>query len=351
MSDSIRVVVVDDSPFVCRLLAKYLQAAPGLAVAGTALDGRRAVELTRSLRPDVVSLDLEMPGMDGLAVLDEIMSDCPTPVVLLSGVSRQAARATLLALGRGAVDFVLKYSAGSDTDPEALRQEIIAKVRLAARIKVIRSLPSRTDHSELPTAPRPSAEPWLLGGVVVIGASTGGPLALRELLGQLPADFPAAIVVVQHMPATFTRVLAVHLGRQLALPVKEAEHGDRLLPGRVLVAPGEVHLLIGPDGKVQLTAGPRIGGHCPSIDVTMQAAAQVYGPRARGVLLTGMGCDGALGLAAIRARGGRTFAQDPASCVVNGMPQAAVDRGVVDTVAPPAEIARRLRGRLTAVQE
>jgi two-component system chemotaxis response regulator CheB len=182
----------------------------------------------------------------------------------------------------------------------------------------------------------------LPGGVVVIGASTDGPLALRELLENLAADFSAALIVVQHMPATFTAVLAAQLDRQLALAVKEAEDGDRLQPGLVLVAPGDYHLLARSDGTVEIASGPTIAGHCPSIDVTMQSVAQVFGPRAKGVILTGMGRDGALGLIAIKARGGQTFAQDAVTCVVNGMPRHAIACGAVDHIGPPEEIARLL---------
>jgi two-component system chemotaxis response regulator CheB len=332
-------------------MTAYLQADPGVHVAGTALSGPRALEVVARLRPDVVTLDLEMPGMNGLEVLDRLMHECPTPVLLVSGVSRQAAAATLRALDRGAVDFILKYTPGVDTDPEALRREIGAKVRLAARIKVIRSLGGR--HGDPPPAnsggrgrgPRPAppaGAEFALPRIVVIGASTGGPVALREMLGLLPADFPEAVVVVQHMPATFTRVLAAQLDRQTALRVKEAEEGDRLRPGTVLVAPGDYHLLVRGDGRVELVQGPKVAGHRPSIDVTMQSVAQVYGPRARGVVLTGMGSDGARGLASIHRRGGQTFAQDPGSCVVSSMPVNAVECGGVDRVAPPAEIARQL---------
>jgi two-component system chemotaxis response regulator CheB len=345
MNEATRVLVVDDSPFVCRLLADHLSSAPGVAVAGKALDGAQAVTLIRELRPDAVTLDLEMPEMNGLQVLERVMRECPTPVVVVSGVSRRAAAATLQALELGAVDFVLKYTAGSDTDPDLFRQEVVSKVRIAARVKVIRSLPgARTTAPELRrAAPGADAVPhWLTHPIVVIGASTGGPLALRELLGRLPTDFPAALVVVQHMPAHFTRVLATQLDRQVPLVVREAEDGACLQAGQVLVAPGDRHLLIRGNSRVELVRGPRIGGHCPSIDVTMQSAAQVCGPRASGVVLTGMGSDGALGLMAIHARGGRTFAQDAASCVVNGMPQQAIDRGVVDHVGSPCAIAELL---------
>ena len=379
MTGPIHVVVADDSPFVCRLLTSYLQSSPDFQVVGTALNGARAVELVKELRPDAVTLDLEMPEMNGLEALEHIMHDCPTPVVLVSGVSRRAASITLQALDMGAVDFVLKYTPGVHTNPEALRQEIMAKVRTASQIKVIRSLRHRRpqDRETVPalrpldrlgttqaqdTAPSPAYPPttpevddtpperaqrrdvlsFLPGGVVVIGASTGGPVALRELLSSLPANFPAAVIIVQHMPATFTGVLAAQLDRQVPFKVKEAETGDRLQPGLALVAPGGYHLLLQPDSRVELNQGTEIGGHRPSIDVTMQSVAQLYGARAKGVVLTGMGNDGSLGLVSIRVKGGKTFAQDAASCVVSGMPQRAIEKGAVDHVAPPAKIAQLL---------
>lgn len=343
MSAPVRVLVVDDSPFVCRLLTAHLHSAPDLRVVATAHGGPVALARARELRPDAITLDVEMPGMGGLDVLEELMHNAPTPVVLISGVSWRAATVTVRALSLGAVDFVLKYRPGSDTDPDRLRQEVVAKVRLAARVKVIRSLGGRR---LAPVAAAVALAPPVRGvlfPVIVVGASTGGPLALQELLAPLPADFPAAVLVVQHMPPTFTGVLAVQLDRQVALRVKEAEAGDRVTPGLVLVAPGDFHLVARSDGRVELLRGPKIGGHRPSIDVTMQSVAEVYGTRATGIVLTGMGCDGAAGLAAIRGRGGRTFAQDAATCAVNGMPQRAIERNVVDHVAPPAEIARLLR--------
>jgi two-component system chemotaxis response regulator CheB len=182
--------------------------------------------------------------------------------------------------------------------------------------------------------------------VIVVGASTGGPVALRELLSHLPSSLPAAVVIVQHMPESFTGVLAAQLNRTVGLPVKEAESGDQLMPGHVFVAPGDSHLLFRSDYRVELSAGPAIGGHRPSVDVTMQSAAQVFGSRTRGVVLTGMGGDGTLGLLAIHANRGETFAQDAASCVVHGMPGRAVERGVVDHVAAPAQIARLLSAGL-----
>lgn len=361
MSDRIRVVVADDSPFVCRLLTSYLQASPGIEVVGTALNGARAVQLVEQLRPDVATLDVEMPAMDGLEALERIMVATPTPVVMISGVSGRAADRTLKALEMGAVDFVLKYAPDSVVDPVTLHREIVAKVRSAAGIRVIRSLGRKRGWPAPVTAP-PPAEPvaaaglapegvavggrLLDAGVVVVGASTGGPLAVKELLMNLPAEFPAAILVVQHIPASFTPVLAAQLHRQVAVTVREAREGDRLEAGTALVAPGGFHLLITADSRVELRRGPEICGHCPSIDVTMQAVSQVYGSRTRGVVLTGMGNDGSNGMVSVHSRGGRTYAQDAATCVVNGMPQRAVDKGVVNYVAPPWQIGRQLTQEL-----
>ncbi len=356
-----RVLVADDSPFVCRLLASYLTQG-GCEVMATAAHGERALELAHQLAPDVLTLDLEMPGMDGLALLERLMSEHPLPVVVVSGVSGKSAHRTLKALELGAVDFVLKYEPHRSTDPRALELEIVAKVEAAAKIRVVRTLsgrrgegtvvPIRTAaNSTTPALPLPGTVPAAVpggvpGGVVVIGASTGGPLALRQLLAELPADFSAAVLVVQHIPASFTPVLAAQLDRQVALRVREAREGDRPEAGAVLVAPGGQHLLLGHDGRVRLSPGLDENGHCPSIDVTMQAAAQIYGARACGVLLTGMGEDGVLGLVAIRNRGGQTFAQEPSTCAVAGMPQRAIERGAAERVAPPAELGRWLAGAL-----
>jgi two-component system chemotaxis response regulator CheB len=364
MTVPIRVVVADDSPFVCRLMTSYLQSSPDVQVVDTVLTGAQAVESVTELRPDVVTLDLEMPEMDGLEALGHIMHECPTPVVLVSGVSHRAAATTLQAIDMGAVDFILKYTPSVDTNPEILRQEIIAKVRAASRIKVVRSLrprrPQGKEESSALLPAHPSAEPEaqtgesltpVAGNVIVVGASTGGPVALRELLGSLPADFPCPIIIVQHMPASFTEVLASQLDQQVSLKVKEAEADDRLQPGLALLAPGGRHLLLRPNLFVELNRGPEIGGHRPSIDVTMQSAAQTYGARTKGIVLTGMGEDGLLGLVSIRAKGGKTFAQDAASCVVNGMPQRAIEEGVVDYVAPPRKIAELLRADETRTRE
>jgi two-component system, chemotaxis family, protein-glutamate methylesterase/glutaminase len=351
----LRVVIADDSPFVCRLLAGYLRSSNEFEVVAAVHQGRQAVEKVKELHPDVVTLDLTMPEMDGIEVLSRIMQDCPTPVVIVSGVSGKAATRTLQALDLGAVDFVLKYTPGVDTNAEQLSKEVVAKVRAAAGIRVIRLLKGTLAPAVTPKA----GDLQMLGrtvarsrerdqdqasayNIIVIGASTGGPLALRELIGVLPPDFPATIVIVQHMPGSFTGVLASQLSRHAAIGVKEADDGDPLLPGMALVAPGGFHLILQPALRVSLRKGLDFGGHCPAIDVTMESAARIYGSRTMGVLLTGMGEDGASGMQSIHDQGGTTFAQDAQSCVVDGMPHRARERGVVDHVAPPAEIARLL---------
>ncbi len=355
MSNQIRVLIVDDSPFVCRLLAAHLQSSTEMMVVGTAVDGIQALAMIEDLQPDVITLDLEMPKMNGLEVLEFVMHDHPIPVVMISGVSQRAAAITLQALEMGAVDFILKYTSDSAIDPEALRLEIIAKVRAAAGIKVIRSLrngrlPTHLCTKRVATGPETAVTPTPLSrpakynqSVVVIGASTGGPIAVRELLSQLPDSFPIPVIVVQHIPASFTEVLASQLDRHVALKVKEAETGDRLQAGVVLVAPGDRHLLLKHDHRIELNDGPKINGNRPSIDVTMQSAAQIFGACVNGVVLTGMGKDGTMGLVAIHSKGGKTFAQDANSAVVNGMPQRAREKGVVDYVAPPIKIAEQLQ--------
>ena len=343
MSRKTRVLVVDDSPFVCRLLTSYLHSAPDFEVVGTAFDGREALAKAKALRPDALTLDLEMPGTDGLEALALIMRECPTPVVAVSGASGRAAARTLQALDLGAVDFVLKYAVGSNIHPAELCREVLAKVRAASRIRVVRSLCARPVSSAgaAGAAPRQhrTPNPEAPAGLVVIGASTGGPLALRELLSRLPANIGAGIVVVQHMPRHFTAVLAAQLDRYCRVRVMEAENAWRVEPGKVLVAPGGYHLLLRPGFRVEVRAGNPADSYCPSIDAAMESAARIYGPGAVGVLLTGMGDDGARGLQAIHEKGGTTFVQDSESCVVSGMPERARERAAVDGIAPPAEIA------------
>ncbi len=343
----VRAVVADDSPFVCRLLTQYLESDPDIRVVQTAHDGAQAIEATRRLKPDVLTLDLNMPVLNGLEALKRIMTERPTPAVLISGVSRAAAERTRQGFALGAVDFVLKYSPGAATPPEAVRREIVAKVKAAARVKVIRSIPPMAGRFPLVNR-RPRAETDALRGrpprqvphLVAVGASTGGPLALKALLTSLRPGFPFALVIVQHMPEGFISILANQFDRMFPFPVREALDGAPLTEGTVLIAPGGRHLLVAQDGRVNVVGGPEINGQRPSIDVTMQSAAQAFGNYATGVILSGMGRDGVQGMTAIRNNRGATFAQSRTTCVVDSMPAAVIDLGIVQGVGSPYEIGR-----------
>lgn len=349
-TDLIRVAVADDSAFVRKLIASYLPPEEGFTVVAEAADGIEAVDAVMRTQPDVMTLDLEMPEMDGLEALRTIMQTRPTPVIAISGVSGQGATRTMQALDVGAVDFVLKFTPGLAIDPAAMAREIAEKVRLAARIQVVRllersaegaSVVPKTSTADL--AALAASVSGALPNVVVIGASTGGPVALRELLAELPHGFRAAVVVVQHIPAFFTTVLASQLNRYCRLNVREALPGDILTPGVVYVAPGGYHFLLQSGLRVHLQKGLETPGtHCPSIDVTMESAARLLGARITGVLLSGMGADGAAGLLAIRRGGGRTFAQDEATSVVYGMPKRAVELGAALAIDTPSGIGAAL---------
>jgi two-component system, chemotaxis family, protein-glutamate methylesterase/glutaminase len=344
----IRVLVIDDSRFTCQLMASYLKSCSEIEVVATALNGVEGLKLVEKLKPNVITLDLEMPGISGLEVLKQVMYQYPTPIVVISGVSSQGASKTLQAINLGAVDFILKYSPGVDVRPEELCQEIVTKVRLASQIKVIRalsqdvnqinSLKKTLNNQDL----KEQNNKLIPEDIVVIGASTGGPVAVRELLASLPKNFPSAIIVVQHMLKGFTKVLAEQLNRQVAINVKEAQSWDRLAPATAYIAPADYHLLLRPDLYLSLGQGPTVGGFRPSIDVTMQSVSQVYGYRTKGVILTGMGSDGIKGLFSIRAKGGRTFAQSLESCVVTTMPKRAKEQGLVDYMGSPERIGQLL---------
>ncbi len=350
----IRVAIADDSPFTCNLLASYILEGGECEVVGVAHDARTTVDLVRAKSPDVLTLDLQMPGGDGLDLLRELTTQ-PTSVVVISGVTRLAAATTLRALELGAVDFVLKYTPGAPVSRASLKREIVAKVKMAAAAhpaaRLFENLPVAVPRAfdPRPVARRPLPRPAAQnGGVVVFGASTGGPKALGELLTQLPADFSTPCVIVQHLPSAFTAPFAAQLGRHTRLIVREAAPGDRLEPGRALVAPGALHLLLRSDGSVELQKATDRDVYRPSIDMTMISAAESYGALAVGVLLTGMGNDGAEGVKRIRGAGGEVYIQEPASCVVASMPERAIERAGADHIGPPERIGQMLAVRSRA---
>ena len=344
MADNpIRVLIVDDSPLVRRAIERLLDADPGVSVVGTAADGLEALAKVRALHPDVVTLDVLMPRLDGLKVLACLMRESPVRVLMLSSLTHEGAEETLRALDLGAVDFIDKTALLVSGEPEAAGRELLGKIHTAAGVD-----PARRERSAVPSAGTPAAAALLQpcgADIVVIGASTGGPPALQALIPALPADFAAGVVVVQHIPAGFTQALAGRLDGASALSVRVAAMGDPVRPGEVLIAPADRHLTftqLGDDLRVVLDAEPSQTLHRPSVDVTMHAAAQLRGRRSAGVLLTGMGTDGAWGMWAIRARGGWTIAESEESCVVYGMPGAAVELGAAAEVLPLGKIAARL---------
>jgi len=350
----IRVAIADDSPFTCKLLASYLEETGDCKVVGIAHDATSTIEIVRKTSPDVLTLDLQMPGSDGLELLRDVGSTAPVPVVVISGISRRAAATTLRALELGAVDFVLKYTAGAPVSAASLKREIVSKVKAAAGAQVAaaaraRSTPSPvvSDATPLPRAYRSGVtrSPFAPGGVIVIGSSTGGPGALGELLAELPADFPTCCVVVQHLPAMFTAPFAEQLSRHTSLTVRETTAGEKLEPGRILVTPGAFHVILRPDGRVDLQPPSDRDSYRPSIDLAMASAAHAYGASATGVVLTGMGHDGAEGLKRIRDAGGKAYVQEPSSSVMASMPKRALERAGADHVARPARIGQLLAAR------
>jgi two-component system chemotaxis response regulator CheB len=346
----IRVLVVDDSAFARVVISREIGSDPEVEVVGTAVDGIDAVEKIKSLRPDVVTLDIEMPRMDGMSTLKKVMSECPTPVIVLSRLTTEDAETTIRALEAGAIDFVPKSPLASSGRISLPAGSLIEKIKLAARIDVCRltEMASGKKPREL-NGNRPKFDFWRMRGgsrprnVVVIGSSTGGPKALCDLIPDLPGDIPAALLIVQHMPAGFTGSLAKRLDQLARIRVKEAESGDSIRSGQALVAPGGSHLVIGSGDTVALTSSlPPRHGLRPAVDVTMESAAGVYGGNCIGVVLTGMGCDGRDGAAIISRTGGRVIVQDEASSVIYGMPRSVVESGRADRVVPLSEISRQI---------
>jgi two-component system chemotaxis response regulator CheB len=327
VSDRIRVLVVDDSAFVRKAVGRMLATADDIEVVGFARDGEEGLALARELRPDVVTLDVRMPKLGGLETLERLMAEQPVPVLLMSTLTQEGAEVTLRGLELGAMDFVDKSSV-QPMSMLSLSDELIAKIRAlgGARVKA-------RPHA-LRARAEPGREPAQL---IVIAASTGGPSALQQVVSALPAGFPAPVVIVQHIPRGFTKSLAERLDARSSVPVREARDGEALEPGSILVAPAGIHMrLVRRRGSVLvvLDEEPRDALHRPSADVLMTSAAEVFGRQTVGVVLTGMGSDGTEGLRAIRGRGGLTLAESQETCVIYGMPKAALEAGVVDRAVP-----------------
>jgi len=325
----IRVLVVDDSALMRKLIPQILETDNSIQVVGTAIDGNFGLKKLDELRPQVVTLDLEMPGMGGLEMLKEIMRRHRVPVIVVSSHSTQGASVTLKALSLGAFDFVAKPTDVS-TRMQEIARDLISKIKAAAQSRGIQIHSAMEFPVPSPRAKTKPGTPKEPSKIVAIGISTGGPQSLQYMLAQFPADFPGSIVVVQHMPEGFTDMFARRLDECCSLNVKEAQSGDLLQAGRVLICPGSRHIKVKklPLGDIAiLSDDPPVNGHRPSADVMFKSVAEEFGQRAVGVLMTGMGEDGANGLGLMKAAGGMTIAQGEQSCVVFGMPKAAIERG------------------------
>ena len=347
----IRVVVVDDSALVRGLLAEIINRQSDMQCVGAAADPLAARELIRSVNPDVITLDVEMPRMDGIDFLSRLMRLRPTPVVMVSTLTERGAEVTLRALELGAVDFVAKPRIGVAEGLQRLADDITDKIRIAARAQV-RRLASATpvERGSKAAAPVGLAPMGRLSTekLIFIGASTGGTEATKAVLMELPADSPA-ILITQHMPAGFTTSYAKRLDSLCQIRVKEASDGERLLPGHAYLAPGGFHLSVERSGAnyvARVRNGEAVNRHKPSVEVLFESAARVVGPNALAVMLTGMGADGALAMRAMRDAGSYNICQDEASCVVFGMPREAITRGAAHEVLPLARIAAALAARL-----
>ncbi|MFJ4383703.1 chemotaxis response regulator protein-glutamate methylesterase [Pseudomonas sp. NPDC089408] len=370
---AVKVLVVDDSGFFRRRVSEILSADPTIQVVGTATNGKEAIDQALALKPDVITMDYEMPMMDGITAVRHIMQRCPTPVLMFSSLTHEGARVTLDALDAGAVDYLPKNFEDISRNPDKVKQMLCEKVHTLSRSN--RRFGSYASHAPVaaaapasshapasnfssPTAarapvparalapaaapahsPAPKRKPYKL---VAIGTSTGGPVALQRVLTQLPANFPAPIVLIQHMPAAFTKAFAERLDKLCRISVKEAEDGDMLRPGLALLAPGGKQMMIDGRGTVKILPGDERLNYKPCVDITFGSAAKSYGDKVLSVVLTGMGADGREGARLLKQGGSTVWAQDEASCVIYGMPMAIVKANLADAVYSLDEIGKHL---------
>ncbi len=363
MANKIKVMIVDDSALVRQIVSHALSTDPGIEVIGAASDPLFAIQKMKTQWPDVLVIDIEMPRMDGITFLKKIMAERPTPVVICSSLAEEGAQATFEALSAGAISIITKPKLGLKSFLEDASNDIVQAVRSAARanMRAVRST-SNALGSQASVGPKLTADVMLSAAsnralvrttdqVVAIGTSTGGTQALEELLTQLPATC-LGIVVVQHMPEKFTAMFAERLNSLCQIGVREARNGDRVIPGRALIAPGGRHMMLKRSGAqyvVEVADGPVVNRHKPSVDVLFRSAAKYAGANALGIIMTGMGDDGARGMKEMHDAGAKTIAQDEASCVVFGMPKEAIKLGAVDLTMPldqiPGSIVGYGRGR------
>ena len=366
---AVKVLVVDDSGFFRRRVTEILAGDPQIQVVGTANNGREAIEQTLALHPDVITMDYEMPVMDGIEAVRQIMQRCPTPVIMFSSLTYEGARVSLDALDAGAADYLPKNFEDISRNPDKVRQLLCERVKGLARTNR-RSLGLSNAHHAQPAStlstparsisptpaappPRPAAAPTTPAKtspaprkrsykLVAIGTSTGGPVALQKVLTQLPANFPAPLLLVQHMPAAFTKAFAERLDKLCRISVKEAEDGDTLRPGRALLAPGGKQMMVDSRGVVRILPGDERLNYKPCVDVTFGSAAKAFQDKVLAIVLTGMGADGREGARLLKQAGSAVWAQDEASCVIYGMPMAVAKANLADGIYPLDDIGRYL---------
>jgi two-component system chemotaxis response regulator CheB len=341
----IRVLIVDDSAFMRKALTKLIEEDPGLSVAGTARDGIEAIEQVRTLKPDVVTMDVQMPRMDGISAVKKIMAENPVPILMVSSLTREGAETTIEALQAGAIDFIAKESSYVTLNLSDVRDELAAKIRNVARSRLSLFQRPRTVAPASPS-PRPATGfKYQSARLIAIGISTGGPLMLQKVIPALPGNLRVPVVIVQHMPPHFTKSLAERLNAKSALEVVEAEEGMKVLPGHVYIAPGGKHLTFRnfrQEITLETPAEPASSLHKPCVDVMLKSAVDVYSGRVLALIMTGMGNDGLEGCRLVKQRGGKVLSQDEGSCVVYGMPKAVFDAGVSDAVVSLERIAGTL---------
>ncbi|NQD80810.1 chemotaxis response regulator protein-glutamate methylesterase [Pseudomonas seleniipraecipitans] len=368
----VKVLVVDDSGFFRRRVSEILSSDPNITVVGTATNGREAIDQALALKPDVITMDYEMPLMDGITAVRSIMQRCPTPVLMFSSLTHEGARVTLDALDAGAVDFLPKNFEDISRNPEKVKQLLCEKVHSISRSNRrgigaasltppaggSLSRPARVPTTPAPaTRPQPSVSPPPVERhssassaapkrkaykLVAIGTSTGGPVALQRVLTQLPANFPTPIVLIQHMPAAFTKAFAERLDKLCKINVKEAEDGDILRPGLAILAPGGKQMMIDGRGTIRILPGDERLNYKPCVDITFGSASKSYNDKVLAVVLTGMGADGREGARLLKQGGSQVWAQDEASCVIYGMPMAIVKANLADAIYPLDDIGRHL---------
>jgi two-component system, chemotaxis family, protein-glutamate methylesterase/glutaminase len=333
---AIRVLIVDDSATARAVLREILESDPSIEVVATASDAYVARDKIVELKPDVVCLDVEMPRMDGITFLKRLMHYMPVPVVMVSSLTQNGARTTLEALESGAVDFVAKPHSHIYDGVESMREELLSKIKVAAKVRVRQRSLQTIQQANMTSLAETTHK------ILAIGASTGGTEALKDVLMGLPRNAPGTIIV-QHMPPNFTGPFAERLNGLCAMEIREARNGDSITPGVALIAPGDYHMVVRRSGAryyVEIGSGEKVSGHRPSVDVLFNSVAKIAGSNAIGVILTGMGGDGARGLLAMRNAGARTLGQDEASCIVYGMPKVAYDLGAVERQLPLNHIAK-----------